>query len=218
MPAISAPQARQRGADGYLPEGLDPPPGIPDDVFQAALGSVLEGRRLEMGRLAEQVGTSRATLYRRVPDRDALLGEVVWYLVRFSVADTLDRTAHLAGLERVVETARSFLASVTAPVPAFRRLIEEETVAAMRILTSSAGPVHQGVHRVLTDLLADEAADAGLELAMPATDLAFAILRLAQSFMYADVIARDPIDVDFVVGLVEGLLHANVRPMQGARA
>jgi AcrR family transcriptional regulator len=196
----------------YVPEGLDPPADVPGEVFRAALDSVLAGRRLEMGRLAQEIGTSRATLYRRVSDRDQLLGEVVWYLVRFSVAATLERTAHLSGLERVVETARVFLADVTAPVPAFRRLFDDEPVASMRILTSSTGRVHLGVLDVFARLLEDEVTDAGLELAMPARQLAFAVLRLAQSFIYADVIARDPMDVDLVTELVDGLLHANVRP------
>ncbi len=104
----------------------------------------------------------------------------------------------------MVETARVFLADVTAPVPAFRRLLEDEPVAAMRILTSSTGRVHTGVLDVFARMLEDEVSDAGLELAMPAQQLAFAVLRLAQSFIYAEVIARDPIDVDLVVGLIEG--------------
>jgi len=195
----------------YLPEGMDPPADVPADVFQAALESVLAGRRLEMGRLAEDIGTSRATLYRKVSDRDRLLGEVAWYLVRFSVAGTLERTAHLSGVERVVETVRVFLADVSAPVPAFRRLFDEEPVAALRILTSTAGRVHPGVLGVVARLLEDEVSGAGLVLAMPAEQLAFAVLRLGQSFIYADVIASDPMDVDLVVELVAALLHANVR-------
>lgn len=214
MSVLARPSGNEAELLRYVPEGLGVPDDIPADVFRAALGSVLAGQRLEMGRLAEEIGTSRATLYRRVSDRDQLLGEVVWYLVRFSIASTLEQTADLSGVERVVETARVFLADVTAPVPAFRRLFEDEPVASMRILTSSTGRVHRGVLDVFARLLEDEVAEAGLELAMPAPQLAFAVLRLAQSFIYADVIARDPMDVDLVTGIVDALLRANVRPSE----
>ena len=69
-----------------VPEGTDPPPDIPAPIFQAALGAFLDERRLDMQALAAEVGISRATLYRRVGDRDHLLGAVLWFLTRHAIA------------------------------------------------------------------------------------------------------------------------------------
>lgn len=63
-----------------VPEGLAPPAAVPADVFAAAMECYSEGRRLDMQALARELGMARATLYRRVGNREQLLDDVVWFL------------------------------------------------------------------------------------------------------------------------------------------
>src|SRR5205807_2768592 len=57
----------------------DAPAGpTPVDALRLARDAWLHSRRLDMGALAAELGTSRATLYRWVGTRERLLGEVAW--------------------------------------------------------------------------------------------------------------------------------------------
>ena len=74
--------ARLQRLRAALAPPTDPPADVPESIFRAALDTVLARRRLDMRALALETGMARATLYRKVGDRDRLLGEVLWYLTR----------------------------------------------------------------------------------------------------------------------------------------
>src|SRR5690625_6896487 len=50
----------------------------PIDVFKHARQWWFEGRRLNLGALADEVGVSRATIFRWVGNRDLLVAEILW--------------------------------------------------------------------------------------------------------------------------------------------
>ena len=75
-----------------VPGGTEPPEEIPPEIFQAALATYRERRRLDMRALAADLGIGRATLYRKVGNRDRLLGEVMWYLTRVAMYCSLVST------------------------------------------------------------------------------------------------------------------------------
>src|SRR5437764_11327273 len=108
-----------------VPEGTDTPAQIPPAIFNAALATVRARRRLDMRAVALETGMARATLYRKVGDRDRLLGEVLWYLTRREWIRALDGTESLEGAPRVIEVIRRFMRRVEQG-PALRRLLEEE--------------------------------------------------------------------------------------------
>jgi AcrR family transcriptional regulator len=188
-----------------VPEGTDPPPDIPAPIFQATLGGFLGERRLDMKALAAEVGISRATLYRRVGDRDHLLGAVLWFLTRHAIARAVSFNERRRGARRVVGVIDRFMHDVHSQ-PALRRLLDAEPEAALRLLTSKRGPVQGGVIEAVTRLLEQERERGRLELRMDAATTAYIIVRVGESFLYADVIAAAEPDVDRAVEVIRQLL------------
>jgi len=189
-----------------IPMGVEPPEDIPRDIFDAALGTFRRRRRLDMRALAGELGISRATLYRRVGGRDHLLGEVIWYLTRRSLARAYEGTDQLTGDQRIVTVVERFMRDVHSQ-PALARLLDAEPEAALRILTSKHGPIQRGIIEVLERLMDIEESRGNLRLGIEHSTLAYAIVRLGESFLYADVIADNDPDVDQAVALIGRLLR-----------
>ena len=187
--------------------GTEPPADIPPDIFNAALSTYLGRRRLDMRALANELEISRATLYRRVGGRDHLLGEVIWYLARRSLARAYEGTDTLRGEERIVAVVERFMRDVNSQ-PALARLLEAEPEAALRILTSKHGPIQRGIIDVLERLMELEEERGQLTLGIDHRALAYAIVRIGESFLYADVIADNDPDVDQAVAVISRLLRA----------
>jgi AcrR family transcriptional regulator len=189
-----------------VPEGGDPPEDVPEPIFRAALATVLARRRLDMRALALETGMARATLYRKVGDRDRLLGEVLWYLTRREWIRAVEGTESLAGAARVVEILRRFMRRVEEG-PALRRLLEEEPEATLRILTSKHGVLQGRIIQAVERLLAQEEQRGTLRPFIDRPTLAYVIVRIGESFLYADVIADGEPDVDRAVEIIARLLR-----------
>jgi AcrR family transcriptional regulator len=189
-----------------IPGGLEPPEDIPPEVFAAALEAFLGMRRLDMRALAGELGISRATLYRRVDGRDHLLGQVVWFLTRHAMTRALDSAGRQRGSRRVLSVVEHFMRDVNSQ-PAFRRFLDAEPEAALRILTSKHGGIQQGISDVLEKVLEQEEAAERLELGIDRATLAYVIVRIGESFLYADVIADNEPDVGQAVAVIGKLLR-----------
>ena len=189
-----------------IAEGTDRPQDVPAEIFDAALATFLDKRRLDMRALAGELGISRATLYRRVGGRDHLLGAVIWFLTRRALARAYEGTEELRGTERIVTVIERFMRDVRSQ-PALGRLLEAEPEAALRILTSKHGPIQGGIIAVLERLMALEERRGRLKLNIDHGTLAYAIVRIGESFLYADVIADNDPDVDQAVAVIGRLLR-----------
>jgi AcrR family transcriptional regulator len=212
MTATSAGRGRTAEPDGVLrvlPEGVGPPVDVPPAIFVAALQTFLEMRRLDMRALAAELGMGRSSLYRKVGSRDELLGAVLWYLTRRTIVRAVEASSGLSGPARVVAVVHHFLHDVHSQA-ALRRLLQEEPEAALRILTSKRGVVQQRVIRAVERLLAEEEAHPDARLAMDRATLAYVIVRIGESFLYADVVADNEPDVDHAVAVVAQLLGTTV--------
>ena len=189
-----------------IPGGLEPPEDIPPDIFEAALEAYLEMRRLDMRALAGELGISRATLYRRVDGRDHLLGQVVWFLTRHAMTRALDSAGRQRGSRRILSVVEHFMRDVNSQ-PAFRRFLDAEPEAALRILTSKHGGIQQGIIDVLEKVIEQEEEAERLELGVDRATLAYVIVRIGESFLYADVIADNEPDVGKAVAVIGKLLR-----------
>jgi AcrR family transcriptional regulator len=190
-----------------LVAGVEPPEDIPAEIFEAALATYLDCKRLDMRALAGELGISRATLYRHAGGRDRLLGEVIWYRTRQGLALAGEATKHLKGEQRVITVVEAFIRGVHEAAPV-RRLLEAEPETALRILTSKHSPVQRGVIDALERLIAREEESGELHAGVDPGALAYAIVRIGESFLYADVIADNDPDVSQAVTLVARLLRA----------
>lgn len=155
-----------------------------EDVLALARSFFLAGTRLDVTVLARRLGLGRATIYRWFGSRDALLGEVIASELEAVVAAHRRRVRRraAAGLLEVFDRINQTLAHSVA----LRRLLEQERDGALRLLTSSGGPVQPRAVAAVERLIVAEA-DAGT-YAPPADPevLAYAIVRLAEAFLYND--------------------------------
>lgn len=183
-------------------------PDIPPQIFQAALETFLACRRLDMGELARRVGVSRATLYRQAGSRDVILGEVIWHLALRAMSTALGAAEGRTGADRIAFVAERFMRFVRAQAP-LQRFLAEEPAAALRVLTSKQGPIQGRLIALTARVIVEERERGALEPGMQSETLAYLIVRIGESFLYADVIAGHEPDLDLAVALIVGLLSAN---------
>lgn len=190
----------------FVSGGVEPPADIPPEIFEAAAATYLDCRRLDMRALSGELGISRATLYRHAGGRDRLLGEVLWQRTRLALVFAGEGARTLSGEKRVVTIVDRFMRLVNESAP-LHRLLEAEPETALRLLTSKHGPVQRGVIEALERLLEFEEERGELRPGVDNGALAYAIVRIGESFLYADVIADNDPDVSQAVTLVARLLR-----------
>lgn len=189
-----------------LPEGMEPPIHVPPEIFAAALATFLDLRRLDMRNLAKELGMGRATLYRRAGSRDLLLGQVLWFLTRRSLAHAVRAAEGLTGTARILHVCGTFMETANAQ-ESLRRFLEEEPEVALRILTSKAGAVQPGVLGHTLRLLDEEAGAGRFTPRLDTKTLAYVIVRIGEGFLYADVIADGEPDVTQAIEVIRQLLE-----------
>ena len=193
------------GVRAVLPEGAAPPAGIPADIFAAAVDVFAAGQRLDMRSLARRVGVARATLYRRAGNREQLLDELLWWRARRLLADQLRDTASRAGTERLAAVIGGVLRAIARDRP-LRTFLESDPETALRLLTGSGSTVHRGMAAALERLIDAERGRGGFQASLDTPTLAYAIVRISESFLYADVVADRAPDVDRAETVIEALL------------
>jgi AcrR family transcriptional regulator len=165
-----------------------------DDVLDAARRRYVAGERVDMRAIAADVGVGRATLYRWFGSRQELLGEVIARETEGYFAHVRARVGG-SGAPALLETFDQINRGLVRAV-GLRRYVEQEREAALRTLTSSAGRVQPAAVRAIAAMIEAEAAAGAYD---PPTDpaiLAYAIVRLAEAFIYNDALAGIRGDVE----------------------
>ena len=188
-----------------LPEGTAAPASIPADVFAAAADAYAAGRRLEMQSLARRLGVARATLYRRAGNRERLLDEVLWWRGRRLLAAQVLATRERVGVARITAVIVGVLRSIEHD-RALRAFVEADPEAALRILTGTRSTVQRGMSRALENLIDLERARGAFVTDLDTPTLAYAIMRICEAFLYADLIADRARDIGRAATVIEGLL------------
>lgn len=133
------------------------------DVVRGAARHFRAYGSLDMDRLAIELAVSRATLYRVVGNRDALLGDALWLLARRLLRPRPPGGSF--GVDGVIEVSRRFVAGVRAAEP-LRRFIDAEPETAARVLFTAAGNVHGRAVRAQYEVFVEAGlAGAGLDAA-----------------------------------------------------
>ena len=139
-------------ARAILPGGAAAPASIPAEIFAAAVDTFVAGQRLDMRSLARRLGVARATLYRRVGNREQLLDEMLWWRARRLLVDQVQATASLAGTERLVAVIGGVLHAI-ARDRSLRAFLESDPETALRLLTGTRSTVHRGMAAALEKLI-----------------------------------------------------------------
>jgi len=189
-----------------LPEGTGVPASVPAHIFAAAVDTFSSGQRLDMRSLARRIGVARATLYRQVGNREQLLDQVLWWRARRLLAEQVQASACLAGTERLTALIGGVLHAIGADRP-LRAFLESDPETALRILTGRRSTVHQGMAASLQNLIDLERGRGSFDTSLDTPTLAYAIVRVSEGFLYADVIADRAPDIGRAVTVIEALLR-----------
>ncbi|HXZ69708.1 MAG TPA: QsdR family transcriptional regulator [Streptosporangiaceae bacterium] len=203
------PPARGGGDDEVqivLPEGTGVPGTVPAPIFAAAVDAFVSGQRLDMRLLARRIGVARATLYRRAGNREQLLDQVLWWRARRLLAEQVRASACLAGTERLTALIGGVLHAIGAD-RSLRVFLESDPETALRILTGRRSTVHQGMAASLENVIDLERGRGSFDTSLDTPTLAYAIVRVSEGFLYADVIADRAPDIGRAVTVIEALLR-----------
>jgi AcrR family transcriptional regulator len=154
----------------------------------------LRGERIDVLAIAAELGLGRATIYRWFGSREGLIGEVLVRAAEPLLADA--RTAARGrGAAALLDTFDRFNRSL-ADAPALRRFVEVERDAALRIISSGAGAVQPRIVAMIAEVIADEVRAGRYEPAIEVDTLAYAIVKLAEAFLFSDAVAGMRGDVE----------------------
>ena len=164
-----------------------------EDVLGAALARYLHGERVDVQAVAAELGLGRTTIYRWFGSRDRLLGEV---LVRAAepVMDGARARAKGTGATRLLDMFDRINRDLAA-APALRTFLEQERDA-LRILVSGSGIVQPRMVAKITGFIEEEVRAGTYEPAVEPEILAYAIVRLAEAFLYNDTVTGIRGDVE----------------------
>lgn len=163
-------------------------------MLAAALHRYLHGRRVDVQAIAAELGLGRATIYRWFGSRENLIGEVM-FLAAEPVLVEARAKAKGRGGRALLETFDSFNRSL-ADSPALRRFVESERDAALRIITSGGGGLQPRIVASIQSAIEEEVRAGTYESPMEPSTLAYAIVRLAEAFLFNDAAAGMRGDVD----------------------
>jgi AcrR family transcriptional regulator len=172
----------------------------------------LRGRRIDVRAIALELGLGRTTIYRWFGSRDGLIGETV-ALAAEPLFDDARASAEGRGGAALLDTFDRINRAL-AEAPALRSFLELERDA-LQILTSSGGIAHPRAVAKIKRFVEDEMEAGTYAPPVDPATLAYAIVRLAEAFLFNDATAGVRGDVDRLREIEAALL--GVRPEAGTR-
>jgi AcrR family transcriptional regulator len=165
-----------------------------EDALGLARKRFLAGERVDVQAIARELGLARATMHRWFGTREQLLGEML--------ADLGEE--RLLAIRRAVDGggAAALLACFDAynrelaSSPGLVALLANEQERALRVLTSSGGIVQPRTVEAIQRLIEAEMQAGTFASPISAPTLAYAIVRLAESFLYNDASVGMRADAD----------------------
>jgi AcrR family transcriptional regulator len=187
-----------------------PTRATPRELFALAMDWWTKGERFDIGRMAQELGVSRATVFRWVGSRELLYGEVISKLFEDALA-TARREARGEGPALLTDITQRLLHHLVANEP-LRRFVRQDAEYAMRVLMSKSSTVEQRCAASVRAALEEGVREGHIRPAMELDALAYVIIRMGESFLYRDAITGDPPDVESAITAIRILLTAEHRP------
>jgi AcrR family transcriptional regulator len=189
-----------------------------EEIVRTAARRIGRGVRLDTRTLAAELGISRSTLFRRVGNREDLMGDALWYMADRTMAAAIRdwETANGPAVRdpdgelRCLAVMRRYRSDI-AGNQGFRRLLDDEPSVAMRVLLDPLGRVQPRVMTAHLELLGRDVEDGGFTPAVSLDSLSYAIVRLGEAFLYSDVLASRIPDLDAATTLLAALVEGRVR-------
>ncbi len=177
------------------------------DAFALGKRRFLRSERVDMGRLAEDLGVNRATLYRWVGTREQFLVEILWSLAERTLSDELKLVeAQNSTGGRVAQLLSAFVHDVLSN-PGMRQLQRDEGELVFRLLTLARYGFEPRLVRLVQTLLAEDVAAGRLKTPVPLEDLAYAAVRLVESYVHRAAITGEEPDASRAARVLHALLR-----------
>lgn len=185
MTSSVAPTAPRRGR---------PPAASREAVLRAAMRRYLGGERIDVQAIAAELGLGRTTIYRWFASRENLIGEVL-VTAAGPLLEKARAEARGRGGPALLDTFDRFNRRLAEDRP-LRQFVEQERDAALRIISSSAGTVQPRMVERIAGLIEDEVRAGTYEPRVDPDTLAYAIVRLAEAFLFNDAVVGIRGDVE----------------------
>jgi AcrR family transcriptional regulator len=132
-------------------------------IVATAARWIYEGKRVDMQGLADELGVSRVTLFRRVGSREELISQALWRLTERMLeiavarweAERPEGELHTPGTIRHIN-------QMVAGSKGLRRLLDDEPALTMRVLTDPRGRIQSGIAAFNEELLRRDMDEFGL--------------------------------------------------------
>jgi len=165
-----------------------------EDALALGAERFLAGERVDVKAIAQELGLARATMHRWFGTRDAFIGLVLAALAEERLTAIRRRTGGTGG-RALLDSFDRFNRELST-TDGLRALLAQEQERALRILTSSGGVVQPRMVATVECLIREEI-DAGEFAPKVAPEsLSYAVVRLAEAFLYNDAIAGIRGDTD----------------------
>lgn len=165
----------------------------PLQALEAGRRQWLAGERISMKTVADEIGINRATLFRWVGSRDIFVGEVIWSLYQ-EVLEAVSRKTSGEGPDYVVALLEQVLQRLVANKPLHQFILQDPEYA-IRILTSKSSVFQGRSVSAKRKIIATQSSNTNWIPPIDQGDLAFLIVRIAESFLYGDVISGQKTDI-----------------------
>lgn len=159
-----------------------------DDAVDAARRRFLASSAVDMNELARDLAVSRATLYRVVTSHDRLLGDVLWGMAGPALERAIEASRDQHGVDRIVAISSRFEGDIAGFRP-LQRWLQEDPLAASRVLFTPAGAVHERCVAAWGRIFADAVRTGELVLPCGPEEFAYLYVRLGESLMYGGLLA-----------------------------
>jgi diguanylate cyclase (GGDEF)-like protein len=165
----------------------------PAGAFALARRMFIEGEAIELHVLADRLRVPVATVGEWCGDRESLLGEINAALGLELLREAKARHHAERGTARLLAVYDQFVCAAASFRP-LQLMLQRDQQLALRVMTSRTGHVHRTMVDAVHELLLEEHAHGAL--ATPEAELrnlAYAIVRMAEAFLYNDaVLASEP--------------------------
>lgn len=176
-----------------------------EDLILLARRRFQRGEPTDVESLAAELGISRATAYRWAGNNEQLMGEVIASLTEATFKRTL-KEARGKGAARVMDVMERGMRAILG-AKAYREFLRLDPEKTLRIVASKNGPSQRRAIELYQQLLEEEVARGSLKLPVDAHTMAYALVRLGESFLYADLIAGEEPDVDKAIKIMRLMLR-----------
>lgn len=157
-----------------------------EEALALARKRFLACERVDVQAIARELGLARATMHRWFGTREVLLGEMLAELAEERLQTIRDRTRG-AGGRALLDCFDGFNRELAA-TRGLGAWLAQEQERALRILTSSGGVVQPRVVTAIERLIEAEIEARTFASTIAPATLAYAIVRLAESFLYNDAV------------------------------